>query len=124
MSKEIISKELLSLVLGDKVINISTSERDAIENGYGTMHSNCILVLSVSRCKMLNLDTLSRLCKKWCNKQNYVLESAIDKKAWCNYYEGVDLSDEDKPLDYTLGDTEQEAIVKATEWVAKEKGLL
>lgn len=120
--QEIISKELLSLVLNDKVISISTSERDAIENGYGTMHSNCILVLSISRCRMLNLDTLGRLCKEWCLGQGYSLLSSTQGRLYINSKLGI--SGYFDFLHTILRESELEAIIKATEWIANEKGLM
>lgn len=66
------------------------------------------------------VEMLGRLCKEWCLKQGYELSSRLDliTKAtsilWLGFVECLTSN----------GDTELEVIIKATHWVAKEKGLL
>ena len=120
-----INKELLSLVLGDdeEVLFIN---KDLIDN-YLQFKS-----WSGKR-KQINLDTLGRLCKEWCFKYSYQLLPLgmwyhNDKQEHCCLQkhfsipisEAVGVAD----VDRFYGKTELEAIIKATEWVAKEKGLL
>lgn len=113
---EVISKELLSLVLGYRVSELHVEDNNICywkeDNTYDAV---------------LNLDTLGRLCKKWCLKQDIIdaIDFYIEKESVefeiCGFFE-------DKTKGYSLHtdncDTELEAIIKATEWVAKEKGFL
>ena len=109
------NKELLSLVLGvkfetyelkDNFINVN----NLMLHKYGNVYTP------------LNLDTLGRLYKEWCLKQDYVLTSFVDHcgSGFCQVSSGV----YGMKRQHDIGDTELEAIIKATEWVAKEKGLL
>ena len=121
MRNEIISKELLSLVLGreelipheisDNLLWYETTVDNVWENNYE------------------NLDTLGRLCKEWITKDhhknflcNLDIHSTFDTflvSVTMNF--DYDVLDNKKQF---YGDSELEAIIKATEWVAKEKGLL
>ena len=70
--------------------------------------------------KTINLDTLTRLCKEWCYKQDYVIKSFIDHSGDCFAY----ISSGIKGMQYKDGfcsDTELEAVLKATQWVRDNK---
>ncbi len=79
--------------------------------------------------KQLNIDTLTRLMKEWCLKeQNNCVASIsstlgiLDSTAMCNIYSSkYALGKETKAF---YGDTEFEAVLKTTAWVAKEKKLI
>jgi hypothetical protein len=73
----------------------------------------------------LNLDTLGRLCKEWCFKQGYFLQSG--KNNDINWYaQTKECGDWNIHMFWEsyIEPTEIEAIIKTTKWVAKEKGLL
>ena len=113
---ELISKELLSLVLNEEIKEInSVSKEDKFENilWYNDYEDG------------INIDTLGRLCKEW------YYENALGHSAWLcpkkdktwehNKFALYVNGHEEK---YVYGDTELEAIIKATKWIANKKGLL
>ena len=114
-----ISTELLSLVLGEEIIQLDSK----ISNN---MISRRVGYYSYSQWENLNLDTLGRLCKEWCLVGDYEISSKITRrrsgaiKAISSVSKVGEKGDK-KP--YT-SNNELKAIIKATEWVAKEKGLL
>jgi len=109
-----IKVELLNLVLKKEIIEI----RHILDN---TIHFKYMAEDKKKYVGSENLDTLGRLCKEWCFKQDcLLLSSKYDINDWVCY---VDYDCEDTNKAYR-GKTELEAIIKATEWVAKEKGLL
>lgn len=110
--KEIINKELLSLVVAEKVTNYG------VENN-GLWYT----IPKVFGHKILNLDTLGRLCKEWCLKQDYELMSGIIKKECVCLIYTIKANRWDDVTTKKLAGTEIEAVIKATEWVAKEKGI-
>ena len=68
----------------------------------------------------------TRLMKEWCSNQGYCIGSGIDhvqhstiSKCWCSLQKNL----KEIPL-YFKELTELEAVLKATHWVATEKGLL
>jgi len=105
----VISKELLSLILG-------------VEVGNYAMHGNYIKYENTANklgdINNLNLDTLGRLCKEWCLTQRYQILSELQM-----YGAYAQVNSEDYILDPITfkADTELEAIIKATEFVAREK---
>jgi len=108
-----ISEELLSLVLGEKIQHVICHRKD---NHIVTSGNN-------EKLNLINLDTLGRLYKEWCGKQGYVLFS--DCYGTLDIYLHGATYPIDKKITSKLWDiTELKAIIKATEWVAKEKGLL
>jgi len=109
---ELISKELLSLVL-DKEVRDKYLEVKIEDNSLKYS-------VKIGFVKYINLDTLGRLCKEWIIEQGYDYEISTDKNS-TNIELFKDLMSETIFLSYT---TELKAIVVATEWVAKEKGLL
>jgi len=110
-----ITKETLGLVLGKEVTQIMGTHLDG--QLYYEFESNKY---------PLNLDTLGRLCKEWCFKQGYSQYIKI-RKDLMNLYEEdhffvvqFGIGSDKNAIQFT-GKTELEAIIKATQWVAKEK---
>lgn len=116
--ENLISKELLGLVLDEGLIvqevyqpqNIETIAFKYTELGFKYENTNMFNSCGI------NLDTLTRLCKEWLISKNYTIAlfSAISKKQWL-----IAINEHQ-----FFADTELEAVIKATEWVAKEKGLI
>jgi len=110
-----LTPELLSLVLNNE-IRVFEHKDNNIEYIEGYEHGYLD-----ADWQSINLDTLGRLCKKWCYEQGILLESG---NTYCTI---IDMSETSV---MNLGDeryvetTELEAIIKATVWVAKEKGLI
>jgi len=111
-----ISEELLSLVLGYRVLKIDNIE--ANEMTYTVKD-----YFDIDGQLDLNLDTLGRLCKEWISNQSYMI--------WTYEHEdtvAINLRDNESKKVYSSPSmsvfTELEAIIKATEFVALEKGLL
>lgn len=110
--REIISIELLSLVLE---IEIRSFTYTTIPNEMHYIQKGKVHQVR------LNLDTLGRLCKEWLYKNDIHLSIErtipldIQNTTWF-----IELE-----RNYGFHDiSELEAIIKVTEWVAKEKGLL
>lgn len=62
------------------------------------------------------LTTLGLLCKEWCLKQGYAVFSREDGVAW------FDTPNHDFIEDVKITEsTELKAIIKATEWIIREK---
>ena len=134
-----ISKELLSLVLG---ITIDELNPIVIEDNELRYIEDYDIDYTQGSWKHLNLDTLGRLCKKWCIHQRRHLRTQSfhnlnhklkDSDEAMKYIEGEDLTIlyQCQVNHYTGHDlwvcsdkTELEAIIKATTWVAKNKELL
>lgn len=141
ISKELLGKKLLSLVLGETVI---TGEYSATTHNCGeSFNSICTAIIETVgnelsytvlnngyHEKYLNLDTLGRLCKEWCWDNDIELKmsrNANGFKAVLEHRFNMDF--ENKLENYNenvccMVKTELEAIIKATEFVAKEKGLI
>jgi len=106
-----ISKELLSLVLGEEIANCPNY----------SVHDNilryCTPDLKVGDdVHQLNLDTLGRLCKEWITRQGYTLKISMYRDSTF-----IEVCDKRGNGLEGFGDVE---IYEATEWVAKEKGLM
>ncbi len=107
-----ISKELLSLMEGEEVDTIF----------FRPLKNYLIYTVVDEPDKdiVLNLDTLTRLCKEWCFKKEYILASAFIVKGFFSssycLIKRPTMSNE-KYVCATHGDTELEAVIKATEWV-------
>ncbi len=111
-----ISKELLSLVSGMEVLSVN-KQSHVNRLHYTTLHKT----VDTLKSHYINLDTLGRLCKEWCwGDCKEAINSMPTKDGWfatsTTYYE--------MSLDGFEANTELEAIIKATDWVAKEKGLI
>ena len=106
-----ISKELLSEVLGEKVIDIQELNSEAVFGG------KQLWVASKSFDCAANIYELQAKCKEWALKQGYPLLSALNsftsphKKAICVNEEHVIVRE---------ADTEPEAIFKACEDIIKK----
>jgi len=105
-----ISKELLSLVLGMQVKDVDVTYDHP--NHVVFNHKNYKGKQRYTNAK--NLECLGRLCKEWVDKNTPTfIRSHRDITGYANV-----------PLDFEVkyfrADTELEAIIKATEWVAKE----
>ena len=108
---DLISKELLSLVLDKKITAIGDSKRNLLS------YSDQLKNPSINLNNVVNLDTLGRLFKEWISNQKISVASGKDKKYFCMY--------RNLNHDETINaESELEAIIKATEQIAKEKGLL
>ena len=71
----------------------------------------------------LPLSELGRLCKEWCFNYYYVGSVMIGTTSY--RFDLTEKTRHDCPdINNFYGNTELEAIIKATEWVAKKKGLL
>ena len=108
---DLISKELLSLVLDKKITAIGDSKRNLLS------YSDQLKNPSINLNNIENLDTLGRLFKEWISNQKISVASGKDKEYFCMY--------RNLNHDETINaESELEAIIKATEQIAKEKGLL
>ena len=103
-----ISKELLSLVLGEEILTVFEQESKYYKFLHIETHGEYI---------NLSLDTLGRLCKEWCRDNEFILTSATYRTFGICY---INNNNDGK----FKGKIELEAIIKATEWVAKKLGLL
>jgi len=119
-----ISKELLSLIVGYKVTYIEIKPK--ISNKQRIFY--CFLDEDDIECEeFFCIEMLGRLCKEWCDKKGYSLSSTctgrvLVSRYWYNKRKRGVSKKQDKEL--FKADTEVEAIIKATEWVAREKGLI
>jgi len=122
-----ISKELLSLVLDKNVVAIDVNETDSNieENTLEYIYrDNDFVSHGFSNDEKLNLDTLGRECKEWCHIKGFFIKihyplNRVDI--------AVSVAQDNTTIfgeKEFIENTELEAIIKATEWVAKEKGLL
>jgi len=115
-----ISKELLSLVLNEEFTR--PSEFKIVGNNikwYEMTIQNTPRYL-----RQINLDTLGRLCKEWCIKQGYRIMSGYYTNSEkymikAEVRKGIGL---EARIVYVSAkcNTEIEAIIKATEWAAKD----
>ena len=118
---DIISKELLGLVFGEKIENFI----ETINDGFIAFYTadEYYKDFGESEISVLNKDTLGRLCKEWCHKQGAIeIHSGIENND--DYVCIVDFEGCFDVLYFRQNNTELQAIIKATEWIAKEKGLL
>jgi len=117
-----ISKELLSLVLDKKVQsfdpNIVFDENDIRGHSY-------LMVVLEDETDQYGIsvayvtDHVGRLCKEWCIKQKYAVTSGITLSVIADTrYECV-VTQNKIHREYSPY-SELEAIIKATEWVAKD----
>ena len=110
-----LTPELLGLVLGEELLS---SQNLSLLNNDLTYCTKDMCINSI------NTDTLTRLMKEFCNENNYVIRTEMHYKNSINvavlkfYDTGVWV----EPFN-TMFQTEFEAVLKATDWVIKEKGL-
>lgn len=117
----IISKELLSLVLDDKVKEIIT-DMDELYDEYQIEDESCSTIVveyyPIGHNEK-NVHELAQVCKKWCAKNGFHLVEYINtveiiERAGCN-----NIAKQESMKEFDVNN-----VYKATEWVAKEKGLL
>lgn len=107
--------ELLSLVLGEQIIKVQNISHGCLN--YTICFDDEQLELDK------NIDTLTRLMKEWCsNKTGYYLYTVKTSYDWWAYVTAPD--NVSLRLTTVTADSEFEAVLKATHWVATEKGLL
>ncbi len=109
-----ISKELLSLVLGFPFASIQDTRIGNSMLEYTTYQ------LPTHKYKSINLDTLGRLCKEWCLLNGFQIESAININGG---YAVVLYANSCAVIAYSIltVSTELEAIILATAWVTEQK---
>ena len=113
---ELISKELLSLVLDEEVLALDSK----ISNN---MISRRIQYSFYSQWENINLDTLGKKCKEWCSTKGvYLLSGKTQFDRYKCFNDDFSIYN-GKPI-VTSHKSETEAIIKATEYVAKKEGLL
>ena len=120
-----ISKELLSEVLGlKKIESISTNLRQIQEGIYGHAKENEIAYLAKNQWYLLNIHELAHKCKEWALKNEFWLKSSVNNiTEFCEDEAYCDILDFEHSLDdfYLGGDTEPEAIFKACQWILENK---
>lgn len=129
---EIISKELLGLVLDKEIIDFAIKDNKLRINQFWhedtPLNRELELFGESYGCELsLNLDTLTRLCKEWCLEKGYICEIRYlneYKKHRCLIHYEIDGQEFTEVSCIQLEDTELQAVTKATEWVAKEKGMI
>ena len=111
---ELISKELLSLVLNYSDINniYELGDNEVSITRYANIARG-------SREEDINIDTLGRLCKEWCLKQGYHLIEYVNaveiiQRTGCRNLHKI----------INTKDFKASTVIKATKWVANKKGLL
>ena len=107
-----LTRGLLGLVLNEE-----------LTNKICFFHENEIQISFADRVDKINLDTLTRLMKEWCwSSGNEIMSGKINHSG--TYLATVQDLNPLVPKRPFVNTTEFEAVLKATEWVAKEKGLL
>jgi len=118
--KDLISKELLSLVIGEKISYIELKPKIGKVQRLFISHKE----ENYEYEERLNLDTLGRLMKEWCHIKGFLVKihyplNRVDIAVSVAQDNSTIFGEKE-----FIENTELEAIIKATEWVAKEKGLL
>lgn len=127
MDKNIISKELLSLVLGFEVTKIVDIQNDS--DGYEDYEFGTVILFHADGGRhnsKINIHELAHKCKEWCLDVDHDI-ATISVVSFMKYNNANKakikfIKKDTFSSEYCV--TELEAIIKATEWVAKEKGLL
>lgn len=104
--------ELLSLVLEEEVSQVMGISGIALRFSYKYLGY-----------AEVNIDTLTRLMKEWMDKQGYTNFSGRERGVQRLYCCEVETSLSNW-LYFHSEHTEFEAVLKATQWVAKTKGLI
>ena len=118
-----ISKELLGLVLGEELDILQIDDNEILCFSYTYNDRTDYL----GENNYLNVDTLTRLMKEWCLEQGYTISALPVKEEYIYWIsEVIRYTDEAEYREFydTENTTEHEAVLKATKWVAKEKGLI
>ena len=107
-----LTNELLSLVLG---------VHDVKEIDKVPFTDELTYVEDCEDLRVINIDTLTRLMKEFCFSNKCLIKSIKEiNNEWKIELENT------RELDYEYfrADSEFEAVLKATDWVIKEKGLI
>lgn len=115
--KDLLNEELLSLVLGKEVQFGILGGR--VKRNYLSYQIKETYEVNVYH--QINLDTLGRLCKEWAVTQGYQIESGVNKDYM---YATVYYSDSYRVEAVSEVFKKDSCIFEATNWIAKEKGLL
>ena len=126
-----INTKLLSLVLGEEILEVKDIQKhDTFLEFYcKTKVDICTIgrtFNSVHGCyiQYLNLDTLNRKCKEFCWKQGHSLCTTPLMANPSIYYCWDELESSRDETISIKGNSELEAILIATEYIAEQKGLL
>ena len=113
-----ISKELLSEVLGIEVWNIKDASTGALyvpDNAIGFEYKDCMAGAA-------NIYELAHKCKEWIiSKRHDVLSGGIEDGKYSCYLDSQ--STENEVLNAHYANTENEAIFLACEWIMEQKEL-
>lgn len=127
---EDLTPELLGLVLGKKIIvGEYEANTDMLGESFSTKFEALLTIIqhkvrytaytdNVYREEGVNIDTLTRLMKEWIFDQGY--EYGTGKIEGGRYWCVIDRGD----WQYYEEESEFEAVLKATHWVSKTKGLI
>ena len=117
-----LTAELLSLVFSRETTNIEFYE----ENSAKVITYRAISYFDGFRQGFfISADSLTRQMKEWCGGLGYDVLTCVlsNNKSWCQLVEMK--TDTFKGISqYFHSKTEFEAVLKATHWVAKTKGLI
>ena len=119
--------ELLGLVYGYKITNMDLKPKI---NDSQRLFFNYLDEDGIECEEALNIDTLTRLMKEWCFKQeleniNTNIAKGVSSGRKMYHCKIVKFKGFVKILDKSFeAKTEFEAVLKAFEWVAKEKNLI
>lgn len=101
-----ISKELLSEVIGENITTINIIDNMVIySNDFDDKPPYDI-----------NICELAHKCKVWAKTHGYDIKTDVD-----GMYEIIDNNDDDNIVIDSYADTEPEAIFKACEWILQQK---
>ena len=122
-----ISRELLSEVLGTKTIQMNPILENNNMVGYLVYGSQDTITQIRSNHKQINIYELAHKCKEWASKLGFHLTShtisyeAVLSKGYCQTHHVHHIDREsDKPF---RGLTEPEAIFKACQWILDNKEI-
>jgi len=107
---DLISKELLSLVLDKKITAIGDSKRNLLS------YSDQLKNPSINLNNVINLDTLGRLIREYIASEGYIYNLFNSTSV-----QGYVMIINDNKI---TGKTELEVCVKSIEFIAKEKGSI
>ena len=118
MENKIISKELLSAVMGVNNVEIGRDLDNRLEYYYNDGVDNIH--------NIINIHELAHKCKEWaCKKRGFVIScniSRVDNYDWILDIEHLDFTIEvPEILDNYTFNTEPEAILKACQWILESK---
>lgn len=121
--ENMISKELLSEVLGVDIEDVYITENQVLYSipNYEIEEDSETFYINLGT--RINIHELSHKCKEWAYEKGYILYSGKEVNEYTCYFEketGFELSNIDTWLS-TFSDTEPEAIFKACQWILDYK---